>query len=72
MTAITNTNDLRRFLLDQMVAVSENKLDSAQVGSICALVDSVVQVTAVELQAAELIATHGERIHPLLLTDGSA
>lgn len=53
--SIKNTNDMRKFLLTQLVAAAEGKIGKDVVDNICKISQQVYQATKLELEAEKLL-----------------
>jgi hypothetical protein len=64
MAAPTNrppasTGEMRAYLLKQMIAVAEGKIDHQTAASICKLAQQSYNISKLELRAAEIASRHG-------------
>lgn len=63
---VKDSQELRRFLLDRMVSVSEGELEVAQAKAICNLAQQVYNTLNIEVKTAQAKAKMGEgKIEPV-------
>jgi hypothetical protein len=64
---ITDTSDMRRFLLNQMVRAAKGEIDTKRVKNVVTLAQQVYQATSLELKAAAILKAGDKSIRALTL-----